>query len=177
MAECDKFRMQFTDYLDGELPVAERTELEAHLAICESCAETLRQIRIIQQSLQNVPTLTTSPGFETRLHQMIREQETRSAFPFWSFQGWKVPAMGSALVLASLGLFLVFNHQEEATSGKATYIPAAAQISTQFNKQSVTPSPAQVKPVQESEIATQDTLMEEDTVQINHRQVQFITGH
>ncbi len=178
MADCDKFRMQFSDYLDGELTITERTELEAHLAVCEYCSETLNQIRIIQRSLQNIPAITTSPDFETRLHQMLHQQQTRSFFPFRSLQGWKVPAMGSALVLASLGLFLVFNHGSDNQPTKRQYIPAATQIASPASRAGFNSAPPpQVQPIEEKEIVVQDSMLNEDSVQINHREVQFITGH
>ena len=34
------------DYLDGELAVADRQRLEAHLAACPHCSEYLAQLRV-----------------------------------------------------------------------------------------------------------------------------------
>jgi anti-sigma factor RsiW len=42
---CIEFVEVVTEYLDGAMPLAERTRFEAHLAACGSCARYLEQIR------------------------------------------------------------------------------------------------------------------------------------
>lgn len=38
---------RLSEYLDGELPDAERVELEAHLGSCDDCARTLGELRLV----------------------------------------------------------------------------------------------------------------------------------
>lgn len=38
---------RLSEYLDGELPVAERHELEAHLSSCADCRETLEELKAV----------------------------------------------------------------------------------------------------------------------------------
>lgn len=176
MAECDKYRVQFSSYLDGELPIGARKELEAHLAICEECAETIYQIRVIQQSLQRISPVNTSPGFENRLHNALREGAGHSSLLPGNLQGWKVPAMGSALLLASLGVFMVFNHGGDANRvPNGQYSPAAAQlpgaIQTRIQGQS---GNAQANAQKEMMIA--DSL-NKDSISINKNGIRFIGDH
>lgn len=49
-----------TDYLEGELDGATRTELEAHLALCPGCDTYLAQLRETIERLGHVPTATLS---------------------------------------------------------------------------------------------------------------------
>lgn len=35
--KCSQVLERLSDYLDGELPAAERTQVEAHLAGCDAC--------------------------------------------------------------------------------------------------------------------------------------------
>ena len=38
---------RLSDYLDGELPPAERNSLEAHLETCAECARVLEELRTV----------------------------------------------------------------------------------------------------------------------------------
>lgn len=107
MADCDKLKSSFSDYLDGEIPHNQRKELDEHFGKCAGCQDTLRQMRIIQRSLSQLPQISTTPQFEQRLHQQIFSQNSETRLIPQSFLSWKLPAMGSALVLATVGLFLV----------------------------------------------------------------------
>jgi hypothetical protein len=133
MTDCDKLKQFFSDYLDAELPLEQRKELDDHFKMCLECKETVRQIKIIQQSLSHLPQINTSPEFEQRLHQQIFQADNRSGFLPQPLQNWKLPAMGSAIVLATVGLFLVFNDSPSTdpmpvNSPSSGYSPASPQL-------------------------------------------------
>ena len=52
---CQEVVELITDYLEGQLDGPTRTELEAHLPLCEGCDEYLRQMRATIQALGHVP--------------------------------------------------------------------------------------------------------------------------
>ena len=110
MTNCDKFKLHYSDYIDGELPADQCQEVDHHLTLCLTCREIVRQMKIIQQSLRQIPQITTSPDFETKLKQQILQQNPNRSFDTFPWQSWKLPAMGSAIVLATVGLFLVLNN-------------------------------------------------------------------
>lgn len=128
MMDCDKFRSKFSSYLDGELPTEQRKALDTHFTVCPSCQEIFRQMKIIQQSLKQLPQISSTPDFEQRLRQQIFNSEKRAHVIPFQFQNWKLPAMGSAIVLATLGLFFVFNNTTD-TSQIPVNSPASTQIS------------------------------------------------
>jgi anti-sigma factor RsiW len=128
MTDCDKFRSKFSSYLDGEIPAEQRKALDSHFSLCPACQEIFRQMRIIQQSLKQLPQLSSSPDFEQRLRQQIFNSERRAHIIPFQFQNWKLPAMGSAIVLATLGLFFIFNNTTD-TSQIPVNSPASTQIS------------------------------------------------
>ncbi|MFZ0390883.1 MAG: hypothetical protein WAN36_10535 [Calditrichia bacterium] len=72
--------------------------------------------------------MSTSPDFEYRLHQQIYQFDSRSHFIPQQLQNWKVPVVGSALVLATVSMFLVFNNSVDTTTGNQTYYPAASKL-------------------------------------------------
>jgi hypothetical protein len=133
MVDCDKLKSSFSDYLDGELPIDQRKELDNHFADCADCHETIRQMRIIKQSMMQIPHISASPGFEQKLHEQIFRSDQKESFIPQLLQNWKLPAMGSAIVLATVGLFLVFNDSTEPPSngadpGSQKFLQAAPQI-------------------------------------------------
>ncbi len=80
-----------------------------------------------------MPVLTTSPGFEYRLHQQIANlsngQSIRLSVPI---QNWKIPALTSIAVLAVFGIFLILNSSDSPTN---VNIPASQNISSPVNPQ------------------------------------------
>ena len=60
-----RFLEMLSDYLDGELPEAERIALEAHLQGCASCTEELDSLRATVQLLQRMPEVEAPRSFRT----------------------------------------------------------------------------------------------------------------
>ena len=44
--ECEEVRSTFSDYVDGELTLEQRTRLEAHVGICPRCRQALINLRV-----------------------------------------------------------------------------------------------------------------------------------
>jgi anti-sigma factor RsiW len=53
--ECRQLVELVTDYLEGVLDDATRAELEAHLQLCEACAEYVHQMQVTLQMVGAVP--------------------------------------------------------------------------------------------------------------------------
>ncbi|MGH7530170.1 MAG: anti-sigma factor, partial [Gemmatimonadales bacterium] len=54
----DQWTDRLSEYLDGELPAAERAALEAHLATCADCRDTAAELRTVvarAQALEDRP--------------------------------------------------------------------------------------------------------------------------
>jgi anti-sigma factor RsiW len=52
---CQELVELVTDYLDGNLPVCDRTRLEAHLRVCPPCVVYLDQMRDVVALAGRVP--------------------------------------------------------------------------------------------------------------------------
>jgi anti-sigma factor RsiW len=72
-SRCERVVELLTDYLEGELGDATRTELEAHLAACDACAEYLRQLRITVSALGQVRLDQLSESAQATLRAALRE--------------------------------------------------------------------------------------------------------
>ena len=177
MIDCDKSRSMFSMYLDGEISQQQKKELDSHFKICPNCQETIRQMRIIQQSLKQMPQIKTSEGFENLLQQQIFNSEQKtSPIPF-SLHNWKVPAMGSALVLATIGIFLVFNNSPEPIKPSLTN---PGQINSSASPQflggeSSDPQTNPNPPTYQSSTLIADSL-KSDSLRINTEGIQPVGG-
>ncbi len=142
MQECDKFRVHFSSYIEGELIFEERQALEAHLAVCHDCSETLYQMKIIRRSLQSLPTITTSTQFEYRLNQKIANLNNASPWtaPLLNLrQNWKIPAIGSAVAsIIIVGVLLLSPTQQQASKNMNSTFTAPLKQGAQFSNTSTT---------------------------------------
>ncbi len=132
MQECDKFRVHFSSYIEGELLSEERQALEAHLAVCTDCSEAIYQIKIIRRSLQSLPPITTSSHFERQLQDRIARLNNTSPWmgPLLNLKhNWKIPAIGSAVAsIVILGVLLLSPPQPNtAQSGNTEFRTSVRQ--------------------------------------------------
>ncbi len=81
---CDSFIHRLDDHLDGELPAADASALEAHAADCAACRETLLAARRLQRRAfalpaEREPARDLWPGIAAR----IAARNVRSPQPAW----------------------------------------------------------------------------------------------
>ena len=74
---CQEVVELITDYLEGQLDETTRTELEAHLPLCEGCDEYLRQMRTTIQALGHVPLDSLSDTAQADLLAAFRDFPVR----------------------------------------------------------------------------------------------------
>ncbi len=179
MQECDKFRVHFSSYIEGELIAEERQALEAHLAVCSDCSEAIYQIKIIRRSLQTLPPITTSQSFEHRLQQRIADLNNASpwATPFMNLRhNWKIPAIGSAVAsIVIVGVLLLSPAQQQASKNDGKHLPAAIHnpltpTSSFSNMNAVSP-----QTVEQKEAMPVDSMVNRQAIpRTNRRPVQLV---
>lgn len=57
MLSCKQLVQRSSDFLDGQLSVRELLLLRAHLAMCVNCRRFIRQLRLSQRVVQQLPAL------------------------------------------------------------------------------------------------------------------------
>jgi anti-sigma factor RsiW len=70
---CREFVELVTDYLEGTLPDAERTRMDAHLAECEGCTGYLEDMRRLVATLHDVPEPPPDPETREALLRAFRD--------------------------------------------------------------------------------------------------------
>jgi len=124
----DTWNDRLSEYLDDELTPGERAALEAHLATCRDCTETLEELRAVVARAGALPARGPDadlwPGVAERIENApaVIPFLTRSRRRF-SFTLPQLVAAGLALMVVSGGGVWVLNHGGDATSGP----PVAAQ--------------------------------------------------
>ncbi len=78
--KCSHVKRKLSAYLDGELSIAEKKEIESHLQQCSGCQEELTALSSVTDALSILEGMEPPPYFMDRVRQGIRD-EARS-IPF-----------------------------------------------------------------------------------------------
>lgn len=102
MLRHNAIRSSLDAYADATLPESQRADVAAHLQTCAECAESLRQIRRLDQVLNDLPPIQPMPfaRFWSKLEPRLPNHVPRRA-PF--FRPARLAVSFAIAVLASLG--------------------------------------------------------------------------
>lgn len=104
----DQWTDQLSDYLDDELDQSQRVALEAHIAGCEACTQTLAELRRVvgrAQAIDDQPSTNDLwPGIAVRIGVSTDEMARRRAQRRVSFTVPQLIAASLLLVAASAGV-------------------------------------------------------------------------
>src|ERR1700756_924528 len=101
---CAQTERKLVGYLDGKLAIAERRQLEAHLAICTACQERAAGLRSVWDVLDELPALTPSSAFDNRVRSRVRQEPVRAGFWRWIVPSPRIAVAATALLIASIWL-------------------------------------------------------------------------
>jgi anti-sigma factor RsiW len=77
---CEAFEDRILDYLENQLPAAERARVETHLGGCGECRAFARQLeRLDAQLSRTLKPRALSPSFNARLRQRIQTMPLMTA--------------------------------------------------------------------------------------------------
>jgi len=124
----DQWTERLSEYLDGDLTESERAALEAHLASCAACAETLaglRRVLVRARSLEDRPPVRDLwSGIATRIGAGSRQRRFTFSMP-------QLLAAGIALALLSAGGAWLLHPGSNQVATEAAPLPLArAPIAT-----------------------------------------------
>ena len=96
----------FSEYLEGDLLLADRQAVQSHLKTCEVCRQELRCLRQTVAMLQRLPRDTTPADFMDKLKRRIERREVESR-PVAERGSVEPPLATLAQRVRGLGRFLV----------------------------------------------------------------------
>jgi len=107
---CRRIRKRLSAFQDGEIGREERERIAAHLEGCASCRSAYAELGEIWQSLERIPEIEVSAGFEGRLFDRIDaagpELRVWWRFPWvdWVYRAYPAPAMAAVVLLVGMVL-------------------------------------------------------------------------
>jgi anti-sigma factor RsiW len=101
---CRQTEKKLVGYLDGKLAIAERHQLEAHLANCTACQERAAGFRSVWDVLDELPALAPSSAFDSRVRSRVRQEPVRAGFWSWIVPSPRIAIAATALLIASIWL-------------------------------------------------------------------------
>jgi anti-sigma factor RsiW len=71
---CKAIISQVSDYIDGDINIRLKKEIELHLEDCPECKEVVRQVRLTVEIFRKSPEPDLAPDVHTRLHDTLRRR-------------------------------------------------------------------------------------------------------
>lgn len=128
MTKCDETLELPSAYLDGELPAAERGELEAHLAACADCRRRLEGMRALKHAIARLPSREEPPGAVRARVQALRFGDRRRPvrrLASWAAAAALVVAISLAALFASRRAYRSSDLAEELVGDHLRSVPEA----------------------------------------------------
>jgi anti-sigma factor RsiW len=142
--KCEEVHRFLDTYLDGELDLARRLELDQHLAICPLCQPLMEDRQEFRTFFAaSAPSYKAPPELKAKVLAAVRREEPKQKFSlFW--QPW-VYATAVVLVSVFLALRILFPDAEKELSQQAVSRHFHS-LSTEHLVDVASPNPAVVKP-------------------------------
>jgi hypothetical protein len=110
MVDCKRYEQFILAYIDEDLDLVQKKELERHLEICENCARCLHRLKALRSRLKTLSPVQTSETFQIVLRECVRRRAAGKPGLFGSPRPilWRlVPVAGVAVVLIVLSVVFI----------------------------------------------------------------------
>jgi anti-sigma factor RsiW len=118
--KCEDVAKQMIPYLDGQAKAAERAAVDQHLAGCAECRGRADELYTLWKTMDELPAVEPSFGFDARMRQRIAAEPRRSWFTAF------IPQPRLALSAAMLIVLSVWVVKMPASHPVATPAPTVA---------------------------------------------------
>jgi len=108
-------RQDLLHLIQSSVDPALKSRLNAHIALCETCAATYRAMDRVEQALASWPPESPSPGFQRSVLKKLGLKEVGSLW--WTFLRNFAPVMVAGIVV---GLVLAFGSDSTGDAGQFT---------------------------------------------------------
>jgi anti-sigma factor RsiW len=134
----DQWMYRLSEYLDGDLTPVQRSELEEHLAACETCRRVLDELRIVMAQAAVLPDREPEADLWPAVRDAIAQgrvipiQAARTARRF-SFSLAQVTAAAAALALVSATAVWLAVGKRDAAKGPSPETASVRPVSVSFD--------------------------------------------
>jgi anti-sigma-K factor RskA len=102
---CEEVWREISNYVDGEVDAALRSEMDEHFKTCKRCASVLAGTRNVVGLYGDERMLEVPAGFSRRLEKRLARNASGREQSWSSWSAWLVPA--AAVVLIAAGVLLM----------------------------------------------------------------------
>jgi len=99
---CQLCQKESDAYREGKLPPDTRTQVEAHLKVCEKCAESYRLQTLAERVINHEKEILSNPFLSTRIMTGIENIETPGYKTIPAFRRILKPALVSVSLAAAI---------------------------------------------------------------------------
>ena len=110
MSPCQRYRESILDFVDGELDILRKKDLEHHLKVCPQCLHLLNQMRTLMSHLKKLPPVKASDDFQILLRETIRREiagKRKAMSSSYNFTRRWIPAFSLGVLVILAGFFLL----------------------------------------------------------------------
>lgn len=124
---CENVQQQLNRFAAGDLPVADRQTVQAHLAECAACRAKLAELDALAGVVASTPTPPIPSGFASRVIAAARQRQQAQPITAWNLLRWwrltsaPMHAAAAAVLIVGLSVGVVLGW---------TSAPSAAQAET-----------------------------------------------
>ena len=124
---CENVQQQLNRFAAGDLPVADRQTVQAHLAECAACRAKLAEFDAVAGVVASTPTPPIPSGFTSRVMAAARQRQEAQPVAAWNLLRWwrltsaPMHAAAAAILIVGLSVGVVLGW---------TFAPSAARAET-----------------------------------------------
>jgi anti-sigma factor RsiW len=105
---CENVQRQLNHFAAGDLPVADRHAVQAHLAECAACRAKLAELDALAGVVASTPTPSIPSGFAFRVMAAARQRQQAQPIAAWNLLRWwrltSAPMHAAAAAVLIIGL-------------------------------------------------------------------------
>jgi anti-sigma factor RsiW len=129
----DSFSDKLSAYIDGELPEADRAEMEEMISEIPACSAMFENMMILQERLGNLPELQPSAEFEFGLRSQILLEAAKETHLRHKVKQVLFPTVGRSILSGAVAAMLamgvtVLLQGDPKNDVSASRVPAGAQL-------------------------------------------------
>ena len=122
MKKCEEISKGLIAYLEQRANPAERRDLEKHLAGCVACRTRAEEFRALWSALDDLPSISPSPAFDTSLRARVAAEPARRSFWQW------VPSPRLVFAVTALVAMSVWLSSRPHPMGNPSVVSQAGQV-------------------------------------------------
>jgi hypothetical protein len=119
MGDCDRYKNNYSNYLEKRLDPVTAGEIDRHLNECDECRKIIRRIGLLQKIMTDLPAQKCSENFNLQLHQKIFAEPGRGKrYGIVKKYSYAFSFMVAGFIIV-FSVYSLLNKQEQVTNNQS----------------------------------------------------------